>query len=75
MHLVKMYLPLLQIPTTFERTKILPTTFDKNPNYYEGLPYVRVCQGMQGARVTDMFGEDYELRPMAGLWQEHDETM
>ena len=32
MHLVKTYLPLLQMPTTFEHTKILPTTFDKNPS-------------------------------------------
>ena len=26
-----MYLPHMQMPTTFEHTKILPTTFDKNP--------------------------------------------
>ena len=34
MHLVEMYLPLLQMPTTFEHTKTLPTTFDKTPNNY-----------------------------------------
>ena len=34
MHLVKMYLPLLQMPTTFEHTKFLPTTFDKNPVFF-----------------------------------------
>ena len=26
------YLPLLQMPTTFEHTKIVPATRDKNPN-------------------------------------------
>ena len=35
MHLVKTYLPLLQMPTTFEHTKILPTTFDKNPYFID----------------------------------------
>ena len=34
MHLVKMYLTLMQMPTCFEHTKFLPTTFDKNPNIY-----------------------------------------
>ena len=39
---------------------------------YEG--YVRVCQRYAG-RDTDMFGEDYELRAMSGLWQAYDRAM
>ena len=38
MHLVKMHLPLMQMPTTFEHTKNLPTTLDKNP--YNNAEYI-----------------------------------
>ena len=34
MHLVKMYLPLMKMPTSLEHTSFLPTTFDKNPFKY-----------------------------------------
>ena len=47
MHLVRMYLPLLQMPTTFEHTKILHTTFDKNP-YHKGCKFTEVVSVTRG---------------------------
>ena len=40
--MIKMYLPLMQMPTSFEHTKMMPATLDKNPIFQLGARAVRV---------------------------------
>ena len=58
MHLVKTYLPLLQKPTSFEHTKILPPTFDKNPIIFLVHPFPTQTQHLIKTTYVIIFPYD-----------------